>query len=107
MADLNFIVRADTKELDALYKKMEQADKLVDQITKKLSTSQPGSKEFNALNKQLADLNKQFEAMVKRVAELEAKLSENAGKTAQTVTTSTNTDSGRVRNQKSEFGITG
>lgn len=92
MADLSFIIRADTKELDELYKKMEQADKLTDQITKKLSTSQPGSKEFNELNKQLTKLNKQFETMVKRVAELEAKLSENAVRTVKAVTTSTNTE---------------
>lgn len=92
MADLYFKIIADTKELDEAYKKMEQTDKLADQITKKLSASHPGSKEFNALNKQLADLNKQYEAMVKRVAELEAKLSENANKTVKTVTTSTNTE---------------
>ena len=51
MADLSFIIRADTKELDVAYKKMEQLDKRADELTKKLSSSQPGSKEFAELRK--------------------------------------------------------
>ena len=92
MADLSFIIRADTKELDVAYKKMEQLDKRADELTKKLSSSQPGSKEFAELNKQLSALEKQYESTVKKVAELENKLAETAGKTSKTVTSSTSTE---------------
>lgn len=92
MADLYFKIVADTKELDEAYKKLEKMGKLSDEVTKKLVSSDPGSKEFKELNKQLSALEKQYEATVKKVAGLEAKLVEMTGKTARAVTSSTSTE---------------
>lgn len=92
MADLYFKIVADTKELDEAYKKMERMDKLSDKITQKLKSSDPGSKEFKELNKQLSALEKQYEATIKKVAELEGKLASATGGTAKKVTSSTSTE---------------
>lgn len=92
MADLYFKIVADTKELDEAYKKLEKMGKLSDEVTKKLVSSDPGSKEFKELNKQLSALEKQYEVTVKKVAGLEAKLMEMTGKTARAVTSSTSSE---------------
>lgn len=94
MADLYFKIIADTKELDEAYKKLDQMGKLSDELMRKLSSADPGSKEFKELNKQLSALEKQYEATVKKVAQLEGKLAGMTGKTANSVLASSNIEAG-------------